>query len=306
MPSPEPTATPTPTSGQFPNPDTTGVPAGWTPLQTRTTDFHVTTPGAVVHDIRLDNADLLIDAPNVTVQRVELRGGRLLNATGDTCAGNGLVVEDSTIGPPPGQTDPAEEPYVVGEGGYTLRRVEINNVGDGPRTSYKPEGCGPVVIEDSFIRVTQPPGHEAWHTDGTQAWYGDRLVMRNDTIDAQGYPIIGTSSAFFYPDQHNASATVDGLLVMGGAATFRLGEPHLRVGGSLDETRDTFGNPYGTSTVKNLRIVDGSWIYFPIDVKCSVISSWEAKIVGPVARTDSGYAVTEIRRDQPCNSTGGD
>jgi hypothetical protein len=93
---------------------------------------------------------------------------------------------------------------------------------------------------------------------------------------------------------------------MGGAATFRLGEPHLRVGGSLDETRDNFGNPYGTSTVKGLRIVDGSWIYFGIDVKCPVVASWEAKIVAPVSRTDSGYQVTDVRRDQPCNSTGGD
>jgi hypothetical protein len=275
-----PATTPPPAGGGFPSPASTGLPAGWTPAQTRTTDLVVTTPGAVVQDVRLDNADLLVLAPNVTVRRVNIRGGRLLNAQGNDCAGQGMVVEDSTIEPPPGQALPVSEPYVVGEGGYTLRRVKIWNVGDGPRVSYKPEGCGPVTIEDTFIKVTQA-GHSVWHTDGLQAWYGNHLNIRNSTIDARG-DSLGTSAAFFYPNQNNTSATVDNLLVAGGAYSFRLGEP---------------------GTVSGLKVANNSWIYGPLDSKCSVITSWEAKIVNVDWNT---YQPTSTVRDLPCDTNGGD
>jgi hypothetical protein len=264
--------------GAFPSPATTGVPAGWTPTRTVTSDMIVRTPGAVIQDIQIDNADLYIFAPNVTVRRVRIRGGRLLNAQTDVCEGQGMVVEDSTIEPPPGQNDPSTEPYVVGEGGYTLRRVKIWRVGDGPRVSYKPEGCGPVTIEDTFISVTQA-GNPEWHTDGLQAWYGNHLNIRNVTIDARG-DRLGASAAFFYPNQNNTSATVDRLLLLGGAYSFRLGEP---------------------ATVSGLRIVNDSWIYGPIDVKCSVVSSWDATIV---TMTDN-YQVDRTIRTQPCNTEGG-
>lgn len=277
-PAPAPPAPPAPAGG-FPSPASTGVPAGWAPKAVYTSTVTIKTPGAVVEDIQIDNGDLMIMAPNVTVRRVMLRGGRLLNAQGPTCAGQGMVVEDSTIQPPPGLGDPVTEPYVIGEGGYTLRRVKVWRAGDGPRMSYRPEGCGPVTIEDSFISVTQA-GNPAWHTDGLQAYYGSHLNVRNVTIDARG-DRYGTSAAFFYPNQFNESATVDGLLLLGGAYSFRLGEP---------------------STVKGLRIVDKSWLFGPLDVKCSVVSSWDASIVN----VDANYQVTNTVRSQPCNTNGGD
>ena len=272
---------PSTSSAGFPNPSNTGVPAGWRPAQVRTTDLHVTQPGAVVEGIEMQNANILVEATGVTIRDVRVRGGGIFNAGAGRCAGDGLLVEDTTIEPPPGSAVPTFEHYVVGEGGYTLRRVKIDNVGDGPRISYAPEGCGPVRIEDTFIRVTQPPGGEAWHTDGIQGWYAPPLTVRNVTIDARGYPGIGSSSAFFYPSQHNTSATIDGLLVAGGAYSFRLGEP---------------------GTVRNLRIADRSWIYGPNDSKCSVIASWEAQIV----EVDwSTYQPTAKVRDLRCTTEGG-
>ena len=67
---------------RFPNPASTGVPAGWKPARTRNADLHVTQPGAVVQDLLLRNADLLVDAPNVTIRRVKLQGGQINNAAG--------------------------------------------------------------------------------------------------------------------------------------------------------------------------------------------------------------------------------
>jgi len=270
----------------FPNPSNTGVPAGWAPAQIRDTDLTVTTPGAVVHDIELDNADLMLLAPNITVRRVRVRGGRILNASGNTCAGRGAVIEDSTIEPPPGLAEPQTEPYVVGEGGYTLRRVKIWRAGDGPRVSYFPEGCGPVHIEDSYINVFTPvgdcdrPGFDGWHTDGLQGWYGAGLTVRDSTFDAGDGSGCNPSRAFFYPDQQNnhGPVVIDHVLASGGAVTWDLTQ--------------------GPATVKGLRLVDRTWTYYPITTPCSVTAAWEAKIVKIDNRSD--FRVTRIVRNQPC------
>jgi hypothetical protein len=50
-----------------------------------------------------------------------------------------------------------------------------------------------------------------------------------------------------------------------------------------------------------LAIVDGSWGYGPIDVRCSAVSAWEAAIV----RVDADNRITATVRAQPCNSAGG-
>ena len=268
-----------PAAGGFPTPFNTGVPGGWTPKSVHTgRDVQITTPGAVIQDVQYDNVDVYVLAPNVTLRRVKIRGGRLLNASGPDCAGQGMLVEDSTIEPPPGQSQPAEEPYVVGEGGYTLRRVKIWNVGDGPRVSYRPEGCGAVNIQNTFISVTQA-GHSAWHTDGLQAYYGNHLNISNVTIDARG-DRLGTSAAFFYPNQNNTSATIDRLLLFGGAYSFRLGTP---------------------GTVTGLKVVDDSWLYGPLDSKCRVITKWDAAIV----TATSAYQVASTVRPLRCSTPDG-
>ena len=41
-----------PPPGGFPNPASTGVPAGWEPAQTMSTDLEIREPGTVVEDIR--------------------------------------------------------------------------------------------------------------------------------------------------------------------------------------------------------------------------------------------------------------
>jgi hypothetical protein len=105
------------------------------------------------------------------------------------------------------------------------------------------------------------------------------LTVRNVTIDFDETGCGGTAP-FFYPSgQGNTSVNIDRLLVKGGGYSFRNGMP---------------------GTVKGLRIVDGSWYYGPIDVKCSAITSWEAAIV----TIDTAYRARTVRA-QPCNSNGG-
>jgi hypothetical protein len=230
--------------------------------------------GAVIHDIRFADANLIIEAPNVTVRRIEMQGGRIVNFEGPRCA-NGLLVEDSTFAPPPGQRFSKDSEGATGEGGYTARRVKIWRREEGFRDGGRSGGCGPVHIEDSYAKISIPPGCPGDpHSDGLQGFDGPPLTVRNVTIDFREADC-GTAP-FFVPDrQGNTRVNVDRLLVMGGGATFRLGVPGV---------------------VRGLKIVDRSWGYFPVDVNCSLLKGWDATLVR-ITRT---YRVAATVKSQPC------
>jgi hypothetical protein len=261
---------------KFPNPSTTGVPAGWKPERTRTTDLRVTRPGAVVKDVLLKDANLIVDAPNVTIRRVKLQGGQI--NTGSPC-NNGTLIVATTLEPRPGQSSIVESEGAVSYGGYTARRVEIRRRAEGFRVGGKSNGCGPVWIEDSFVKIVDPPDGPELHPDGIQGYDGDAVTVVNSTIDFRK-AMFGTAPFFVPSGQGNTRATVKRLLVMGGGYPFRLGVP---------------------GRVSGLKIVNHSWAFNPIDVKCSVMSRWSASIVS----TTRNYQIARTIRRQPCNTNGG-
>jgi len=266
-----------PPPGGFPNPASTGVPSGWEPAQTVSTDMEIRTPGTVVEDIRFtDGAKLLVYANDVTVRRVEMLGGVIMNQYGDAPAncGHDMVVENVTFKQQPGQFAPDDYP-VIGEGSYTARAIEVDGRGEGPRLS----DCGPVTLENSFIRIhgadEGTAACDAVHSDGVQAVYGVGATARNNTIIFE--TPCGTAPWFVVdPAVNTGTYTVDRLLVSGGGYSFR-----HEVAGS----------------VTGLRIVDRAWVYGPMDtVNCSSLSSWEAKLV----TIDANYQVSGVVADQPC------
>ena len=265
----------------FPNPGSAGVPPGWEPKQTLTDDLEVTRPGTVVSDVLLRSADILVDAPNVKIKRVMVQGGVITNQFGTTpqeCAQGrrGLVVKDTTLEPAPGTSyNPSDFP-ALGEGGYTARRVEIKNYGEGFRAS----NC-PVTIEDSFAYILGDDDDcdRDLHSDGLQGYDGRGLTIRNSSLIFGND--CGTSPFYVGGGGNNTGRySVDGLLVAGGGYVFRQGVP---------------------ASVTGLRIVNGSWVFGPIDVSCSTIDPWNAKIVD----IDANYQVTRVVRNQPCNTEGG-
>jgi hypothetical protein len=250
-----------PSSGGFPNPSTTGVPAGWTPRQTLGS-LTVSTAGAVVSDTQV-NGDVNINAPNVTLRRVLIRG-ILNNANNAGCAGNGLVVEDSTFEPPGGGAQWNQDHWQIGQGGYTLRRVKALRESDGPRLGGNSLGCGPVTVADSFINIAAPTPCGDWHGDGMQGFDSGGVTIRNVTIDFNAGRC-GGNAGFFYPGGPDgtpkARADINGLLIRGGNFSFRMGTP---------------------GSVLGLKIVDGAWQYGPLvitDTGCSVIKPWDASVV---------------------------
>lgn len=251
-----------------------GVPEGWVAKRRLGTALVVTEPGAVVEDVLLKNADLVIDAPDVTIRRVKLQGGRIHNVPQSSCR-NGMVVEDSTIEPAPGKSFSRDSEGVIGYGGYTARRVRIWRRSEGFRVGGRSFGCGPVRIEDSFVKIAIAPGCPGdLHSDGIQGYDGPALVVQNVTIDFRE-AACGTAPVFLPDNAGNTSASIDGMLVMGGGFAFRAGVP---------------------GSVKDLKIVNGSWSYAPVDVDCSRLRSWDAEIV----TIDAQYRVTRTLQRQPC------
>ena len=259
----------------FPNASNTGVPAGWTPASTRTSNLVVGTSGTTVQDIRLVNANLVIDASNVTVRRVEIQGGRV-----EIRAKSGTVLEQVSVVRAPGQVTGSGGTEAIGPGGYTARQVKIDGLPEGFRVGGKSSGYGPVAIVDSFVRIVAPDQCADWHGDGLQGYDGPAVTIRNMTIDFKERSGCGGTAPFFYPhSQGNTSVDIDGLLVSGGGYSFRNGMPGI---------------------VRNLKIVNNAWGYGPINVRCSAVTSWDAEIV----TVDSGYQPSSVRA-QSCTTDDG-
>jgi hypothetical protein len=102
------------------------VPDGWVPAETRSTTFEITAGGAVVEDVLMtDGADVVVKAENVTIRTFKLEGGSIVIRYAGKCY-PGLVVEDTTFEPEPGQ------PYGPGDatiasGGFTVSPPDVSS-----------------------------------------------------------------------------------------------------------------------------------------------------------------------------------
>lgn len=215
------------------------------------------TAGAVVSDLRITDGSIIIQAPNVTLNRIQGVGAFVVNGTGAVCNLN-LLVENSTFVPNGPTTD--SDPPVIGVGGYEARNIVIDGAPEGLRVGGSDIKCGPVTVTDSFIRVKSPDVCSDWHGDGIQGYGGNKVTVRNTTILMQVTGNCNGTAPFFYPkDQGNTSVEIDGLLVGGDSGyPFRNGMP---------------------GSVRNLNVISGSWAYGPVDVNCSALTLFQAQIV---------------------------
>ncbi|WP_159440973.1 DUF4082 domain-containing protein [Agromyces cerinus] len=248
-------ATPPPQAalGVFPTRETVGLPDGWAPEREMTGEVWIREAGAVIEDVRYTDATIYVEAPNVTLRRIQAVDARIVNDYDDVCK-NGLLVEDSEF-----TSSGANGFEVIGPGGYTVRNTAIDGVPEGLRAGGKGAGCETVTVEFTFIRITPPKVCGDWHGDGIQGYDGPHLIVRQSTILMEEEDGCHGTAPFFYPSgQENTSVDIDGLIVSGGGYSFRNGMP---------------------GSIRNLNVVDGGWGYAPVDVRCSVVQTWQARVV---------------------------
>jgi hypothetical protein len=187
LPEVSPSRTPEPLSlADFPDETTTGVPDG---IELEPSgSVRVTEDGAVVEGLEITGT------VTVLADDVVIRNTRILN-TGEFAirvdGGNRLLVEDTEID---GQG--IGGPAVVFSD-YTLRRVDIHHVTEGPRIA----GSN-VTIEDSYIHHLVQKGDN--HTDAIQAVSGRNLVLRGNRVEAQAPDTGGLGNAAFMFGEEDA------------------------------------------------------------------------------------------------------
>jgi hypothetical protein len=156
----------------WPGPDNTGVPAG-TELTPYTGKYAITEPDTVI-DGKILNDCVEIKAKNVTIKRSKIncknKGGMIIRVFDELVPDASLLVEDSEI------TGDGEG-LGIGFGHYTLRRVNMHNLNEGPRVS---DGA---VIEDSWIHGLVFTD-EKDHQDVLQTTGGTGMVVRHNTLEA--------------------------------------------------------------------------------------------------------------------------
>lgn len=156
----------TPAPAGFPGPDDTGVPEGVE--LTKSDALVVTEDGAVLENLHITGS-VKVEANDVTIRNslIDATTSRYpVQVMGEV---TGLVIEDSEI------DGNGTGTIAILKKNYTLRRVDIHSVMDGPRI----EGAN-VLIEDSWIHdLTRVEGG---HHDAIQIRQGSNIRITGNTL----------------------------------------------------------------------------------------------------------------------------
>ncbi|MGI5214568.1 hypothetical protein [Plantactinospora sp. CA-290183] len=150
----------------FPGADDTGVPAGTALVASGS--ITVRQDGQVLSGLDITGC-VTVRARNVVLRKSRITCAGLYSIRTEDSARN-LLVEDVEI------NGGGRNSAAVCCGDYTLRRVDISNVIDGPRLGDN------VVIEDSWVHhLTRRPGS---HNDALQTTGASDIVVRGNTLEA--------------------------------------------------------------------------------------------------------------------------
>lgn len=237
-PTPSETSSPSPSAEEleveeisFPDASTTGVPEG-VELEERG-PLVVTEDGAVVDGLDI-RGTVRVAADDVTIRNSRIRGdGRY--AIEVESGYDGLLVEDVEID----GTD--IESAAVCCSNYTLRRVDIHDVTEGPRAGSN------VTIEDSYIhhmrRCRDRTFEEGCHIDAIQSTDGSDIVIRGNNLQAYNPETgITMNAAFMFGEDLGDLSDVlfEGNLVNGGNYAINGGGS-----GTTDAEVEIRGNRFG-------------------------------------------------------------
>lgn len=301
-PTPTPTtATPTPTATptgdcalpRYPTPDCTGVPAG-TVLADLPGGYAITTPGAVLDAVHV-HGDLFVRAAGAVITRSQIDGNVFNTDTGAVY--EPYTITDSTVGTPGACiTSPG-----IGWANYTAVRVRIVGHDDG----WRVDGPGHVRITDSYAKLCWNPPElappDGSHSGGMQADCtlipcGDVTFIHN-TVD--NFTVVGGQRV------GNSAITMQSFAGNPVIGPFEASDNLLIGGGYVIWFWWTLGDePW---LVHGNRVVDGSWVYGPVDSHDSCAhQDWVGNTLVSVAGWDpartyaGGYDITSTVSPLEC------
>lgn len=213
-----------PPVGEWPDASTTGYQGNPDTLPERRA-WKVTTPGAVIENVRIDASDqgLIIDAPNVTIRNVVIDAGIWgVDALGTS---DGMVIEDSTIigGLQAGIG-------IDHSDGWTVQRVNVYGGNDG----IKPGGSG--VVRDSYIHDLGQIGSDP-HNDAMQFGNARGILIDHNRMECRDTSCI----AMFEGQATYRDVTIEDNIMGGAGYTIYAGGS---TGTNIVIQRNTFGS-YG-------------------------------------------------------------
>jgi hypothetical protein len=248
----------------------------------------------VIEDV-LVRGRIEVRAENVTIRRTRVIDTEQRTALGsidnfpEDRVFKGLLIEDTEVIAEPGKDVSLVEPWSIGVASYTCRRCKVLGRNEGFRIGARdyPGGAGVVVIEDSYLQLSTPPGKcpgpgstGDWHGDGIQGFGGAMATIRHNTIDQRRDPC--PTAPIFIPEGDNAKGGGGNQGNLGGVVVDNV----LAGGGySLRLLAPKFPQVTGN------KIVNGTWSYQPLDVDCSSIGEWRDNAV-----VEFDFATGKIRR----------
>ncbi|GAA4210675.1 hypothetical protein GCM10022252_78760 [Streptosporangium oxazolinicum] len=196
-----PTTSP-PSATGFPDERTTGVPDGVT--LTPSGSLTVTRAGTVIDAMDITGT-VTVKAANVTIKRSRVSAAATALYPIRVTSGN-VLVEDTEIS--------GGKSAAVCCGHYTLRRVDIHDVFEGPRVGDD------TTIEQSYLHhLLRCPG---CHIDAIQSTGGTDITIRGNNIQAYNPTLKDPMNAAFQFGEENSpvrNCVVDGNLMNGGNYT---------------------------------------------------------------------------------------
>ena len=151
----------------FPDETSSGVPSGTTLTPSAALDIR--RAGTVIEGLDIDGC-VDVRADNVTIRRSRITCARPTTAVRLFDGNHGLTLEDVEI------NGSGVVSTAVGFSNYTLRRVDIHDVIDGPRLGTN------TTIQDSYVHGLVRA--EGSHNDAVQVTGGSDILIRHNTLDA--------------------------------------------------------------------------------------------------------------------------
>ncbi|WP_051797903.1 hypothetical protein [Catenuloplanes japonicus] len=150
-----------------PGEGSTGVPDGVT-LTAYTGSLRITQAGTVIDGKQIDGC-LDVRARDVVIRNSRITCGDIMIKIEQKTAN--LTIEDSEL-------DGKSTGFVAGYWNFTLRRVDVHNLQEGPRVGSN------VIIEDSWFHAMRSANSDEAHQDLMQTNGGSNSTVRNNVFDA--------------------------------------------------------------------------------------------------------------------------